>query len=259
MATSAANPLSPVEVLHFPDATALAQAAARDWLTEIGLAAQRGERFYVALSGGRIAKTFFAAVVRAAQAAGVRLAQLHFFGADERCLPPDDPESNFDLAHRWLLAPLGVPEANIHRIRGELPGERAAAEAEVELRRFVPTDNQGQPVLDLVLLGMGEDGHVAALFQNEADTPTSDTASYHAVSDAPKPPPRRVTIGFGPLRAARRVWVLVSGPGKEKALRESLAESGRTPLARVIRSRDQTRLFTDIPGVKSVRGPAEDH
>ena len=249
MATSTANSLSPVELLRFPDPTALAQAAARDWLTEVGLAAQRRGGFSVALSGGRIAKTFFAAMVRATQTAGVSLAALHFFWADERCVPPDDPESNFGLAHRWLLAPLGVPEANIHRIHGELPGEHAAVEAEAELRRFVSADNEGQPVLDLVLLGMGEDGHVASLFPNERESAARGTASYLAVNDAPKPPPQRVTLSYGPLRAARRVWVLASGQGKEKALRDSLAESGDTPLARVIRSRTQTRLFTDIPGV----------
>jgi 6-phosphogluconolactonase len=194
-------------------------------------------------------KLFFGAVVRAVQATRVSLAPVQFFWADERRVPPDDPESNFGLAHRWLLAPLGVPEAMIHRIQAELPGEHAAAEAEAALRRFVSADYEGQPVLDLVLLGMGEDGHVAALFPTERETAASGTASYLAVNDSPKPPSRRVTLGYGPLRAARRVWVLASGQGKEKALRDSLAESGDTPLARVIRSHTQTRLFTDIPGV----------
>jgi 6-phosphogluconolactonase len=101
------------------------------------------------------------------------------------------------------------------------------------------------PILDLVLLGMGEDGHVASLFPG--DTPRVDRPGtfYRAVL-APKPPPRRVTLTYAAIAAAERVWVLISGLGKEAVLRQSLARDGNTPLARVLGSRANTRIFTDL-------------
>ena len=99
------------------------------------------------------------------------------------------------------------------------------------------------PVLDLVLLGMGEDGHVASLFPGEPETVMASKEVYRAVTNSPKPPPNRVTLGYPAIAAAQHVWVLVSGAGKERALRESLEPSGRTPLARVLRLRRQTTLF----------------
>jgi len=100
-------------------------------------------------------------------------------------------------------------------------------------------------VLDLVLLGMGEDGHVASLFPGEAEDVMNSSAVYRAVT-ASKPPPRRISLGYGALVAAREVWMLASGSGKETALRESLSPTGATPLARLLRARGRTRIFTDI-------------
>jgi 6-phosphogluconolactonase len=97
----------------------------------------------------------------------------------------------------------------------------------------------------LVFLGLGENGHVASLFPEESESEMADPAVYRAVV-AVKPPPRRITLGYAALAAARQVWVLASGAGKEDALRDSLAPNGRTPLARVLQRRAQTRIFTDI-------------
>jgi 6-phosphogluconolactonase len=177
------------------------------------------------------------------------LATVHFFWGDERCVPPTDPESNFRLAWERLLQPLAVPEARIHRIRGEESPEAAAAGAAEELLRLAPGNGYGQPVLDLLFLGMGEDGHVASLFPAEPMAMISDRAVYRPVM-ATKPPPRRITLGYQAIAAAREVWVLASGTGKESALKASLAASGQTPLARVLQLRQQpstpTRNFTDI-------------
>lgn len=235
-----------VELISFPDADALARAAANAWV-EL-LASQRGmaKPFCVALSGGRIASKFFPAFAEQAKSRPVSMDAVHFFWADERCVPPDDAESSFRVARELLLSPLKISEANIHRIRGEESPQNAATEAKTAICRIVPCDAAGQPILDLVLLGMGEDGHVASLFPGEWSTMIENKAVYRAIKNSPKPPPNRVTLGYGPIVAARNVWVLISGPGKEAALRKSLSVSGETPLARVLQSRPHTRVFSDV-------------
>ena len=235
------------ELKHFANAAAVADQCAADCLV---LLAPPSARKCIAISGGRIAKDFFTSVARVAQERGQSLAHVHFFWVDERCVPPEHAESNYRSAAELLLTPLGLPAENIHRIRGEAETECAAREAETELRRFATTSAADQPVLDLVLLGMGEDGHIASLFPGESEEVMQTPAVYRAVT-ASKPPPRRITLGYATLAAAREVWVLASGAGKEAALRESLSLGGTTPLARVLRGRERTCIFTDLSGYGS--------
>ncbi|MEW6301865.1 MAG: 6-phosphogluconolactonase [Verrucomicrobiota bacterium] len=230
------------ELVSFGDAQELVAAVAGRWLHE--LLKHDGRRPYcAALSGGRIAMDFFEALADAAQSHRPVLEPVHFFWGDERCVPPDSPESNFKAAHQLFLQPLEIPEARIHRLRGEDPPGQAAQAAEAALRA-IATTSAGQPVFDLVFLGMGEDGHVASLFPGESPETMRAPDVYRAVT-AVKPPPRRITLGYATIATARQVWVLASGKGKEKALRESLSPAGKTPLARVIRSREQTLVFAD--------------
>ncbi|HZL78583.1 MAG TPA: 6-phosphogluconolactonase, partial [Candidatus Limnocylindrales bacterium] len=154
------------ELLSFASADELARAAASAWLDEIAAANRAGKMHCVALSGGRITQKFFAATVEQARTRAVSFARVHFFWADERCLPPTDPDSNYKLANELLFAPLNISAEQIHRLRGEDSPQAAVKNAEAEIRRIVPLGQNGQPVLDLVLLGMGEDGHVASLFPN---------------------------------------------------------------------------------------------
>ena len=228
-----------VEQSIFSGADELAQVVAGAWLDEVAAAHRAGRGHCVALSGGRITQKFFAAVVALSRARGMSLAGVHFFWADERGVPPKDAESNFRMADELLFQPLRIAAENVHRIRGELP---PAAAAELAVRDLSAVTAQ----LDLVFLGMGEDGHVASLFPGEAAAERANPAVFRAVTNSPKPPPNRVTLGYPAIAAARQVWVLASGAGKEAALRESLATPGETPLARVLRGRSNTRLFTDI-------------
>jgi 6-phosphogluconolactonase len=232
-------------LISFPDDAALAEAVADRWLNEVETAAGRSAVHFVALPGGRIIRRFFDAVVAQAALRQPSFAHVHFLWGDERCVPPDDPESNYGLAQRHLLAPLEIPPANVHRIRGEAAPVIAAAQAKEELRRLAPASETGAPVLDLVLLGMGEDGHVASLFPGLPPELTESRAVYLPVV-GPKPPPERVTLSYAVLAAARQVWVLASGAGKEPALAASVSPGGLTPLARVLRERRETLLFTDL-------------
>jgi len=134
---------------------------------------------------------------------------------DERCVPPFDPESNYRMAFESLLSK--VHPFSVTRIPGELGGETAARHYEWILSDLLP--------LDLVLLGIGEDGHTASLFPDSPALTAPGNAI--AVHDAPKPPPDRVSLTLGALRAARHVVVLAAGAGKAEAVR--LAREGTVP------------------------------
>jgi len=237
--------MSNVELFSFASDLELAKAAASRWLEFLESSEPVSHQTSVALSGGRIARRFFSEFANLAASRRVSLNSVHFFWGDERCVPPTDPESNFAVAQELLFTPLKISSDRIHRIRGEDVPDSAATQAEAELRKIVPADASGQLMLDLVFLGMGEDGHVASLFPSETEQAISDKRVYRPVTTS-KPPPRRITISYQTIAAAKQVWVLASGSGKEKALRESLAPQGATPLARVIRSRGSTKVFTDV-------------
>jgi 6-phosphogluconolactonase len=244
-----------VEVIRFPDADALAAAVARSWMAQVTAALEAGRKHRVALSGGRIAKRLFTEVAGLARGQPNRLTAAEFFWADERCVPPDDAESNFFWAQELLFRPLSVSASSIHRINGELPPETGARTAAAELLRVTGVRG-GLPLLDLVLLGMGEDGHVASLFPDDVAAASDRESLFLPVHNSPKPPPRRVSMGHGVIAAARQVWVLASGAGKQAALQESLSPQGRTPLAAVIQGRERTLIYSDIPldqGWKHVR------
>lgn len=233
------------ELLTFPNADALARAAAEAWLSEIAAASRAGKTHCVALSGGRIAQNFFAATVALAAVRKVSFDCVQFFWADERCVPPTDPDSNFKMAAELLLAPLKIIADKIHRLRGEDPPQVAVNIAQSELCRLAPQNQQSQPVLDLIFLGMGEDGHVASLFPN-ADAKILDiSVPFLVVENSPKPPPTRISLSYKTIFAAKNIWILISGAGKAAALRESLSSKGVTPLARVIHEHP-VKIFADI-------------
>jgi len=237
-----------VEIRSFVDELTLSRTVAQEWLNQLPSPDKR-QTYCVALSGGRIARRLFQSLAEIAKEKNAFLGSVHFFWGDERCVPPTDPESNFAAANELLLAPLQIPPGRIHRIRGELIPSEAVTIAEAEIAEFAARNSSGQPVLDLIFLGMGEDGHVASLFPEESEAMVKDNAIYRSVL-AIKPPPRRITLGYRAISAAHQVWVLASGAGKERALEDSLVPEGDTPLARVLKLRPSTTIFTDIPRQK---------
>lgn len=234
------------EVVSFTTADELARAAATAWIGEVEAANRASKSHSMALSGGRITQKFLPIVVELAHARNCSLQNVHFFWADERCVPPDNSESNFRMAQELLFAPLKTSEQQIHRIRGEESPETAAIMAQKEICQIVPLNESGQPVIDLIFLGLGEDGHTASLFPGEPEEISQSSAVYRAVLNSPKPPPERVTLGFPAIAAAKKVWMLASGQAKQAALRESVSPEGKTPFARVLRMRSQTKIFSDV-------------
>jgi 6-phosphogluconolactonase len=230
----------------FPTADALAETVARRWLDEIASATGQGAPQRVALSGGRITTKLFADVVAQNRARGLSFEPVHFFWADERCLPPTDKESNFRMASELLFSPLNISASQIHRLKGEDEPESAAQAASVELSRLAPANAAGLPVLDLVLLGMGEDGHVASLFPGASPEVVNCTTPFLVIRNSPKPPPVRISLSFAAIAAAKKIWVLASGAGKEKAWQDSLAPVIFTPLGRILALRADTEVFTDL-------------
>ena len=234
-----------LQLQYLPTPEELARAAA---LKLVGLLKRRSDLrqpFGIALSGGRIAQPFNEAIVSTVRQSPTSFDDVHFFWADERCVSGTSPESNFAAALLHLFVPLRIPQPNIHRILGDREIDFAVREAEAELCRVMPLNPAAQPVLDLVILGMGEDGHVASLFPEEKADLLSDDKVYRHVT-ATKPPPDRITLGYQPILAARDVWVLASGIGKLTALRGLIAGDERLPIARVVAGRQQTVVFQDI-------------
>ncbi len=225
----------------FPSDHDLAGRAAADFRALAAAAMNDRVRFTVALSGGRISIRLFAAL---AAEMGPERSALRVFWADERSVPADHPDSNFLTAQRELLTPLGIPAEHVHRIAGELPPAEAAARASAALRRETACPEDAMPALELVILGMGEDGHIASLFPGHDDNLADTTSVFLPVHHSPKPPPVRVSLGMGPLLAARRVWALITGADKEAALSDALSGAGSAPFAQLLRQRRDVRIFT---------------
>src|SRR6266436_8489428 len=125
-------------VISVTNDVALANIAAHEWIQQLATRPPDSANYCVALSGGRIAKTFSSAVTNLAKARKLDFKSVHFFWGDERCVPPTDAESNFAIAQQLIFTPLAVPETQIHRIHGEDDPKKAAKQAETELRKFAP-------------------------------------------------------------------------------------------------------------------------
>ncbi len=230
---------------HLPTPEELAHAAAVELLGLLQRRVDRTVPFGIALSGGRIARPFFQSIVEGARQSNTSFQEVHFFWTDERCVPPTDPENNYLTARQHLFEPLSIPAGNIHRIRAEVDAAYAISEAEAELCRIMPLNEMGQPVLDLIILGMGEDGHVASLFPEEGVEWMRDGKVYRKVV-ATKPPPDRITLGYQPILAAREVWVLASGMGKYSAYHGLITSNEQLPITRIASKRDKIWVFQDI-------------
>ena len=202
---------------------ALAQKAATRFIALAEQARQEHRPFRVSLAGGNT-PVALCKTLSSSYRTQVVWSNIEFFFGDERAVPPDHPDSNFRLISEALFRPTGIPSRQIHRMRGEMEDLDAAAELYSE--ELMPLATDDLPRFDLVLLGMGPDGHTASLFPNNAVL-EERTRWVVPVFDSPKPPPRRLTLTLPVLNAARQVIFLVAGTDKAPAVREVL--QGKAP------------------------------
>jgi 6-phosphogluconolactonase len=194
-------------------------------------------RFSCALTGGSTALIFLGAL----RDASVAWSRVVLFWGDERAVPPDHPESNFGLAERLLLTPLAARAPLAVRMRGELPNlSDAVADYEAALSREL----DGGP-LDLVILGIGDDGHVCSLFPGHPAL-ANETARVLAIEDSPKPPPRRLTLSLRYVCQARKVWIVAVGPRKLPVLQNAVwGTQSALPVDLVVQRARDVAIFTD--------------
>ena len=185
--------------------------------------------FRLALSGGNTPRSVHAQLVRLGADLPWNRVQITF--GDERCVPPGHADSNFRMAKETLLDAVEIPAGNVFRIRGESAPADAAQAYEDQLAAFASRLGEPRYVHDLVLLGLGEDGHTASLFPGSPAL--EETVRNVIPTTGPKPPPQRITMTFPLLNAARHVAFLVTGAGKLALVEEIVAGGSAHPAGRV--------------------------
>jgi 6-phosphogluconolactonase len=237
-----------------PDPEAVAVRAAREIARELGQARERRGTAHLALSGGETpARTYELLAGELEDWDGIGV-----WFADERCVPPEHEDSNYRLAAETLLGAARVPVAQVHRMEGELGPEEGAESYAHALREGIPpgsprapsTHNGGggeappPPPLDVIVLGIGPDGHVASLFPEAPTLDAGEDALCLGVRDSPKPPPERITLSLAVLRAARRCLLIATGAGKAAAIAGALDEPSRAVPASLL-AREQLTVIVD--------------
>ena len=220
-----------MELVHgaVPELKALLTQSFEDWATD-GQSA--------ALSGGATALIFLPAL----QAAQVNWSKITLFWTDERAVDTNDPESNYGLAERMLLKPLGRKGPRAFRMSFESPSLWEAAR---NYDNVLARELGGRP-LDLAVLGVGEDGHIASLFPGH-DALLEDNSRVVAVDEAPKAPKRRLSLTMRYLLQTRNIWIVAIGERKRQVLQTALSKTQRsTPLDLLLQQQSKRiTVFTD--------------
>lgn len=186
-----------------------------NWIQEYS-----GKSFQLAISGGKTPDLLFS--VLAEKYGNSELWQkVHFWWVDERMVPPGHPESNFGRAQQLLFSQINIPELNIHRIKGENDPELEALSYSIQIRESLPHE-RNWPVFDLILLGMGDDGHTASIFPDQMNLLNSGQICEVAVH--PQSGQKRVTLTGKVINSARKVCFLVTGSNKAQRLFEIFSD-----------------------------------
>ena len=237
---------SEARVLLAADRTALAKLAAAEIQQTLRRALAVRSSCYVALSGGSTPRDTYALLASASSGDRIDWHRIHFFWSDERCVPRTDERSNFRMADEALLSRVGVPEASIHAMPAQTDDLAAAAEAYAhEIVSFVEPDDQGVPSFDLLLLGLGADGHTASILPGSALV--DEKHRLVAVSDLEREATTRLTFTPPLLQHAACAFVLVVGQDKAEAVHEVLEGAYRPESypAQLLRSAPSVTWFLD--------------
>lgn len=208
-------------MLHiFPTPSELTQAAAELFVRLANEAVTKYGRFLVALSGGSTPEGLFKLLAQPAYANQIPWVQTHFCWGDERLVPPDQPGSNYHQTAQLLLNHAPIPPTNIHRAKGELPPAEAVADYAAQLQALAAQDqrNAPWPVFDLVLLGMGSDGHTASLFPGPILPEETEQPIIAVTAHYDGRPAHRLSLTPLVFNDARHILFLVTGKNKAETI-----------------------------------------
>jgi 6-phosphogluconolactonase len=226
-----------------PGPEALARDAAEQFTCLAREAIDSRGRFSVALSGGSTPATLYGLLAEEPCRAQIPWAQVHLFWGDERCVPSDHPDSNYRLANETLISHVPIPPANVYRVRGELEPDLAARAYEKTLQDFFCGPRTR---FDLVLLGLGEDGHTASLFPNSDALHERERLVVAVEARYQHRPVHRVTLTLPALNTARQVLFLVTGSAKAGIVQAVLeGPKGRLPAQQIQPTAGQTVWMLD--------------
>jgi 6-phosphogluconolactonase len=219
-----------VHVVDGPDE--LAEAAARAAVADLEAAVEAHGTATWVLTGGGTPAAAYRRLADHDLRTGVEWDRIRVAMGDERCVPPDHPDSNWGQAAAALLDHVPVPGHHLLRPPGEL-GPEAAADAYQAALAAVPATAGGTPRLEVVWLGVGEDGHCLSLFPGRPEVEVSNRLVV-GVHDSPKPPPERISLTLAALAGTERLLVLAAGPGKAAAVARARAGDDRLPVTRAV-------------------------
>lgn len=242
--------MSTVDVLRHPDETALANAVAARLITRLVERLTDAGRAHLCLTGGGIGTAVLAAIAASPARDSVDWPRVEIWWGDERYLPEGYADRNETSARAALLNHVSISPERVHPIPGPWGSHSDVDQAAESYAKTLaaaarPEDHGPAPAMDVVLLGIGPDAHVASLFPGQPAL--HDTRACVAVRGAPKPPPVRVTLTLPTINAAREVWILASGSAKAGAVRLALSEGAgpfQVPAAGA-RGRDRTLFLLD--------------
>jgi len=230
------------------DSATLSTAVAGELLSRLADAQASGAVPQIALTGGTIAEDIHREIARLSPDSGVDWAQVVVWWGDERFVAPDSPDRNSAQAQAAFLDAVGADPANVHA----MPSTADAADVDAGATAYAATLREhGSGEFDIVMLGIGPDGHIASLFPG---FPQLDSEAIAVgVTGSPKPPPERISLTFAALNRSRSVWFLVSGAGKAPPVASALggADLHEIPAAGVT-GREETIWFLDREAASSL-------
>ncbi len=223
---------------------ALAEALAHDIFLNIMQTLKQQRYFSIALSGGNTPKLLFS-VLSKGEFGAIPWDNVLLFWGDERCVPPDHPDSNFGMSSQYLLQNIVIPENNIFRIKGENEPAKEAERYSQVISEHLQVSN-GLPVFDLVLLGLGEDGHTASIFPDQMEMLKSDLICEVAVH--PENQQKRISLTAKVINKARSVIFLVTGASKASVVTSILNhhdQAEKYPAAHISPSQGELHWYLD--------------
>jgi 6-phosphogluconolactonase len=202
----------------------------------------RNKPMFIAFSGGNTPKMLFE-ILASDYANSMPWSSMHFFYVDERCVPPEHPESNYGMSSQTLFSKIQLPPENLHRIRGEAEPEEEAARYASEIRLNLPEENS-IPIFDLVVLGLGEDGHTASIFPNQMGILQSDKICEVAIH--PQSGQKRISLTGKEINSANWIVFLITGSNKSRIARSVINERKRFyPAAHIKPAKGKLSWFLD--------------